>query len=280
MIKKQKHLRNAFTLAEDGHRPLLNGDEGTQGSPRLVKRGFTLAEVLITLAIIGVVAALTLPTLIQSHFEKQRVAQLKTTVSMINQAFLRVEQEYGSLDEWGVTPTYQGVDEEGNRILDYSSNTLFMTRLAKYFNGATFLKKGESVGHTKYIDDNRTGFDYLVLEDNHMLRLPNGALIYPGWFGENCINGTENSCGDFWIRFPNKKISRMGVDVFYFQLYPLKGLLPYRWDSRVGNLVYCGASNTHPSMVDRGCTAWAYYNENMDYLHCDDLNWQTKRKCK
>ena len=31
------------------------------------QKGFTLAEVLITLGIIGVVAALTLPALIQNH---------------------------------------------------------------------------------------------------------------------------------------------------------------------------------------------------------------------
>jgi hypothetical protein len=27
------------------------------------------------------------------------------------------------------------------------------------------------------------------------------------------------------------------------------------------------------------CTAWVIYNENMDYLHCDDLNWGGKTKC-
>lgn len=32
-----------------------------------MKNGFTLAEVLITLGIIGVVAAMTLPVLIQKH---------------------------------------------------------------------------------------------------------------------------------------------------------------------------------------------------------------------
>ena len=32
-----------------------------------MKKGFTLAEVLITLGIIGVVAAMTMPTLIQNH---------------------------------------------------------------------------------------------------------------------------------------------------------------------------------------------------------------------
>lgn len=37
---------------------------------------FTLAEVLITLGIIGIVASLTLPSLIQKYHEKQRVVQL------------------------------------------------------------------------------------------------------------------------------------------------------------------------------------------------------------
>ena len=29
----------------------------------------------------------------------------------------------------------------------------------------------------------------------------------------------------------------------------------------------------------RGCTAWIVENGNMDYLHCDDLSWDGKRKC-
>lgn len=28
------------------------------------------------------------------------------------------------------------------------------------------------------------------------------------------------------------------------------------------------------------CTAWVIFNENMDYLHCNDLDWSTKIKCK
>ena len=28
------------------------------------------------------------------------------------------------------------------------------------------------------------------------------------------------------------------------------------------------------------CTAWVLYNENMDYLHCDDLSWGGKHSCK
>ena len=27
------------------------------------------------------------------------------------------------------------------------------------------------------------------------------------------------------------------------------------------------------------CTAWVIYNENMDYWHCDGLDWNVKTKC-
>ena len=49
---------------------------------------FTLAEVLITLGIIGVVAAMTLPTLIQNNKNKEVEARLKKVYSVMNQAIL------------------------------------------------------------------------------------------------------------------------------------------------------------------------------------------------
>ena len=46
-------------------------------------RAFTLAEVLITLVIIGVVAALTIPNLLAKHDEQQTVAKLKKTYAAL-----------------------------------------------------------------------------------------------------------------------------------------------------------------------------------------------------
>lgn len=52
------------------------------------KLGFTLAEVLITLGIIGVVAAMTIPTLITNTNSSKFKAQYKKTLSTLNQAVL------------------------------------------------------------------------------------------------------------------------------------------------------------------------------------------------
>lgn len=48
---------------------------------------FTLTEVLITLSIVGVVSAMTLPTLVTKHQKKVLVAQFQKTYSVLSQAF-------------------------------------------------------------------------------------------------------------------------------------------------------------------------------------------------
>lgn len=54
---------------------------------------FTLAEVLITLGIIGVVAAMTIPTLMSKYHEKVYKAQYKQIFSELNQAMKSLEDE-------------------------------------------------------------------------------------------------------------------------------------------------------------------------------------------
>ena len=61
---------------------------------------FTLAEVLITLGIIGVVAAMTLPTLINNYKKTGVTTQLKKFFSMMNQAILEEEAASGSMEYW------------------------------------------------------------------------------------------------------------------------------------------------------------------------------------
>ena len=56
--------------------------------------GFTLAEVLITLGIIGVVAAMTIPTLISNTNGAKFRSQFKKTLSTLNQAGLMSQAQY------------------------------------------------------------------------------------------------------------------------------------------------------------------------------------------
>ena len=59
------------------------------------KGAFTLAEVLITLVIIGVVAALTIPTAISKYKEKEKQAKVKKAYSTLSNAMTRVKAAGG-----------------------------------------------------------------------------------------------------------------------------------------------------------------------------------------
>ena len=57
--------------------------------------GFTLAEVLITLVVIGVVAAMTIPTMVANYQKTQYVTQLKKVYTEISQALQQLKVDEG-----------------------------------------------------------------------------------------------------------------------------------------------------------------------------------------
>ena len=76
-MRRVSNIRAGFTLAECAtHVAHCNNSR---------KQGFTLAEVLITLGIIGVVAAMTMPTLMNSTQGAQYKAAYKKALSAISQ---------------------------------------------------------------------------------------------------------------------------------------------------------------------------------------------------
>ena len=70
-------------------------------------RGFTLAEVLVTLGIIGVVSAMTVPTLMQNYQRKSYVTQLHKVYNEFSQALLQYQNDKNALNltEAGLTST-------------------------------------------------------------------------------------------------------------------------------------------------------------------------------
>ena len=61
---------------------------------------FTLAEVLVTLAIIGVVAALTIPNLMKNYQKHVTVSKLKSAYGMLSRILQTAEVRHGSIASW------------------------------------------------------------------------------------------------------------------------------------------------------------------------------------
>lgn len=88
--------------------------------------GFTLAEVLITLGIIGIVAALTIPTLIKTYEKQTVITSLQKFNSTMHQAIKASEAENGQIQtwnfpatDWGGAPANLTVDFLNTYILPY-----------------------------------------------------------------------------------------------------------------------------------------------------------------
>lgn len=67
------------------------------------KNGFTLAEVLITLGVIGVVSAITMPTLIKNYQKQVTVNKLKKVYTTVSQAYEHSKLDNGEYINWGIT---------------------------------------------------------------------------------------------------------------------------------------------------------------------------------
>ena len=80
----------------------LKNVENLEIRERVFKAAFTLAEVLITLGIIGVVAAMTIPTLMTSYAKHKTETQLVKFYSMMNQTLRMSVAENGDPDGWVV----------------------------------------------------------------------------------------------------------------------------------------------------------------------------------
>ena len=101
---------------------------------------FTLAEVLITLGIIGVVAALTIPNVIQHYKKQEVVARLKSAESIFNQMLYFSVAENGDPQNWDLRD-YEGAT---NQTTSWENIATRVTE--KYF--LPYLKAKKYYGYT------------------------------------------------------------------------------------------------------------------------------------
>lgn len=141
-----------------------------------MNKGFTLAEVLITLGIIGIVAALTLPSLITQHKKTEYSARLKKFYSTMEQAIRMSEMENGEITDWNRSGNSQ-IDDEGD--FDFEANgkitkEFFMDYLSPYFK-YTSITDGKNT-----IDENgEKGGEHTTIyfADGSSISLYNGGCI-------------------------------------------------------------------------------------------------------
>ena len=166
-----------------------------------IKSGFTLAEVLITLGIIGVVAAMTLPSVIADYRKKEIITRIKKFDSMMSQAVLLSEAQNGDAKYWEKVNTIFE-DEEGNAVYD---NTAGPDATYNFI--------------TKYI---APYIKYYRIEKSVIQPNAPGEKMVAIYFSDGSIAYAKNgSCIDFrfdvnGLKNPNKA----GFDIFNFALCP------------------------------------------------------------
>ena len=139
---------------------------------------FTLAEVLITLAIIGIVAALTIPTLITNYQKKQTVTKLKQTYSVLSQAITMAQVARGDMANYDLGYFYKvsSMDPSFNRK-EYLTN-FFLNYIKPYVKVAE--DYGYKVGTTDLDYPARSHADYYF-------KLQSGVLVAIS-FSTGCYN--------------------------------------------------------------------------------------------
>lgn len=106
------------------------------------KNAFTLAEVLITLGIIGVVAALTLPSLVANYRKQQYVNSLKVGYSILNNGF-RTMMADENVDDIEDSELFSVIKSVGSDTDTVASEQAAAKVLSKYFQKARLISRAD-----------------------------------------------------------------------------------------------------------------------------------------
>ena len=193
---------------------LLNNCDGKSN-------GFTLAEVLITLVIIGVIAALTVPTLMNKTNNQEFVAKLKKTYSTFAQATnLIISNEGLPKDNWATSDeaVYQQYKKYLNNVKECAGGTGCMNQLTDTYRYKNLQGNNISTNWNKQTSNRRfivgDGVQVMIYGSNAACSLSSN-------------NWADNYCSLIWVDLNGeKKPNTFGRDVFMFALKGDGKLIP------------------------------------------------------
>ena len=222
------------------------------------KSAFTLAETLIVIGIIGVVAALTLPNLNHATGDKERVTKVKKIYSALTDAFDRAQVVYGDADGWFNDLGEENFDRKSERFAKRVTEFMKVSKDCGFdsgcFSSAPFI----------YWDGSDDQDNYLLALQNqgtYMVTLSDGISLGFEYVGSE--EGPVIGRIRVDIDGPNKGKNQSGNDIFDFAV-PLNSDNPHK-----NNLVTVLNDDNYPdsSIGSYGyLTQWVIQNGNLDYL--------------
>ena len=228
-----------------------------------MKKGFTLAEVLITLVIIGVIAAMTIPTLMNKTNEQETVTAVKKAYSVLGQAYQKVIAENGE-----IIPSELGNSQAEATV---KMGDMFAKHLSVAKN-CGMSTTGDCFADTAYKWFNGSNWGNVnVFTDRYKIRLNDGMAMTVSAWNVGSVWGTSTSLknGIGFIQIDvngDKSPNVVGKDVFTFYITK-NGVVPAGTleETNIHTLSTC-------KTYGGGCTAWVIAKGNMDYLR-KDVSW-------
>lgn len=192
-----------------------------------MSKAFTLAEVLITLGIIGVVAAMTLPALINKTHGAQYRTALQKSYSILQQALqsLNADQGFVAKRDTYANRTFANYYKQYFKIAKDCNLTDCISRSTDDESGSdAVIKNYKTYSKSRYVESRYFDDGQFILTDGMVLLIEDNTAL----MGE----GNNNSgVGAMFITVDvngyNKKPNAWGHDLFTFQIMNDSGkLLP------------------------------------------------------
>ena len=182
-------------------------------------KAFTFSEVLITLVIIGVIAAITVPNIIQTTEKQEVVSKVKKAYSVLQQA------------------TYRIAMEDGVPVGDYSlmRRGEFFDSFSKSVNTIKRCKNGDTscFGKARVVTLNGNSWEDDYLHNNALVTADGILYSWSSAGGNICSNkglnsdDIQNCIGRFYVDVNGGTPPNIiGRDVFFFVVVNGKGIVP------------------------------------------------------
>ncbi len=221
----------------------------------LQQKGFTLAEMLIVMVVVAILAMLTIPTVVMTNKER-------TFADMLNQTYQKIE-----------------IALVMEKILDFDISGYEISAVTKDYTPKEFseiLKNKLKV--INYCDLTESGCFGETELSGYKIRMTNGSgiLVNKDFRGEvDPVDDTNKIIGATYIDIDGPQgANKAGIDQFGFYT-TRKGLIPMGGPK--DNLMPFSDCLQNGGFA---CTAWVLINKNMDYKNCPNvINWDNKTTC-